>query len=133
MNEDEIEKAILHYRSLVKKEVEKEKTIDGKLVGPRKLVKKDYPDLKDIIQPERLFLGKDATEDQDSLYVTTFRVGNLKKPISLAKAGYGTDVVAGIEMGTNLVKNGIIKSFDDIGSFLTKYKMVFLIFSPKKK
>lgn len=133
MNEDEIEKAILYYRSLVEKEVDKEKTIDGKLVGPRKLVKKDHLDLTDIIQPERPFLGKAATEDQDSLYVTTFRVGNLKKPISLSKAGYGTDVVAGIEMGTNLVKNGIIKSVDDIGPFLAKYKIgIFDIFAEEK-
>ncbi|NYB51541.1 MAG: hydrocarbon-binding protein [Methanobacteriaceae archaeon] len=133
MNEEEIEKSIRYYRSLVEKEVENERTIDGKRVGPRKLVKKDHMDLEDIISPERPFLGKDANEDQDSLYVTTFRVGNLKKPISLARAGYGTDVVAGIELGTNLVKNGIIQSVEDIGQFLAKYKIGILdIFTEKE-
>jgi uncharacterized protein len=126
MNEDEIEKAIDYYRSLVEDELKKEKVRDGKFIGPRNLIKKDHVDLKDIIHPERPFLGKDANENQDSLYVTTFRVGNFKKPISLAKSGYGTDVVAGIELGTNLVKNGLIQSVDGIAQFFAKYKMGIL-------
>ena len=133
MNNEELKKAIDFYRSLVRKEIASEIIVDGKLIGPRTLTKKDHVDLKDIISPERPFLGKDASGDLDSLYVTTFRVGNLKKPISLAKAGYGTDVVAGIELGANLVKNGLIKSVDEIADFLAKYKIGILdIFNEKE-
>ncbi|MBI5679870.1 MAG: hydrocarbon-binding protein [Methanobacterium sp.] len=126
MNKSETKKAIDYYRSLVEKEVGNEKTVEGKLLGPRKLTKKDHVDLEDIVRPERPFLGKDATEDLDSVYVTTFRVGNLKKPISVARAGYGTDIVAGMELGTNLVKAGLIKSVDDIADFLAKFKIGIL-------
>lgn len=133
MNDEELKKAIDFYRSLVQKEIASEKLVDGKRIGPRTLTKKDHVDLKDVINPERPFLGKDASGDLDSVYVTTFRVGNLKKPISIAKAGYGTDVVAGIEMGTNLVKNGIIKNIDEIAEFLAKYKIGILdIFKEEK-
>ncbi|HMK53713.1 MAG TPA: V4R domain-containing protein [Methanobacteriaceae archaeon] len=126
MNEKELKKAIDYYRSLLEEELKSEKVVDGKLVGPRKLIKKDHVDLKDVVSPKRPFLGKEATEGMDSVYVTTFRVGNLKKPISLAKAGYGTDVVAGIELGANLVKNGLINSVDEIADFLAKYKIGIL-------
>ncbi|MBI4814208.1 MAG: hydrocarbon-binding protein, partial [Methanobacterium sp.] len=133
MNNKELKKAIDFYRSLVRKEITSEIIVGGKLIGPRTLTKKDHVDLKDIISPERPFLGKDASGDLDSLYVTTFRVGNLKKPISLAKTGYGTDVVAGIELGANLVKNGLIKSVDEIADFLAKYKIGILdIFNEKE-
>jgi uncharacterized protein len=126
LSDDEIEKAISYYRSVVDEELKKEKTVDGKLIGPRKLSRKDNVGLMDINKPERPFLGKDATEKQDSIYVTTFRIGNLKKPISMSKAGYGTDLIAGIELGTDLVKNHMIKSFEDIGPFLAKYKLGIL-------
>lgn len=126
MNKEELKRAIDHYRSLVLEETENEKIIDGKPVGPRELVKKDHVELTDIVNPERPFLGKEATEDLDSLYVTTFRVGNLKKPLSIAKAGYGTDIVAGMELGSNLVKNGLITSVDGIADFLVKYKIGIL-------
>ncbi len=126
MNNEDLKKAIDFYRSLVQKEIASEKIVDGKRIGPRTLIKKDNLDLNDIINPERSFLGKDVTGDLDSVYVTTFRIGNLKKPISLAKTGYGTDIIAGIEMGVNLVKTGIIKNFDEISEFLAKYKVGIL-------
>lgn len=64
---------------------------------------------------------------------TTFRIGSSKNPVSLAKAGYGTDIVGGIELGTNLVKNGLIKSVEDIAPFLAKYKIGILdIFKEKE-
>lgn len=126
INEEELKKALDFYRSLVEKELKKEKMVNGKLVGPRKLTKKDHMDLNDIIHPERPFLGKEAADDLDTVYVTTFRVGALKRPLSLTKAGYGTDIVGGIEFGSNLVKYGIIKSVDDISEFLAKYKIGIL-------
>jgi uncharacterized protein len=126
MNNEDLKKAIDFYRSLVQEEIASEKIVDGKRIGPRTLIKKDHLDLKDIINPERSFLGKDVTGDLDSVYVTTFRIGNLKKPISLAKSGYGTDIIAGIEMGANLVKTGIIKNFDEIPEFLANYKIGIL-------
>jgi predicted hydrocarbon binding protein len=126
MNNEELKKAIEFYRSLVQEEIANEKIVGGKLIGPRTLTKKDHVDLNDIISPERPFLGNEASISIDSLYVTTFRVGNLKKPISLAKAGYGTDIVAEIELGANLVKTGLIKNIDEIADFLAKYKIGIL-------
>ncbi len=133
MNNEELKKAIDFYRSLVQKEIASEKIVGGKRLGPRTLIEKDHIDLKDIINPERPFLGKDVSDDLDSVYVTTFRVGNLKKPMSLAKVGYGTDVIAGIEMGVNLVKTGIIKNVDEISEFLANYKVgIFDIFKEEE-
>lgn len=126
MNDEELKKAIDFHRSLVQKEIASEKIVDGKLIGPRTLTKKDHVNLKDIINPERPFLGKEVAGDLDSVYVTTFRIGNLKKPVYLSKTSYGTDVVAGIEMGTTLVKNGFIKNVDEIAVFLANYKMGIL-------
>lgn len=126
MDDEEIKKAFDYYRSLVLEEIKKERVVDGKLIGPRKLIKKDQIDLKDMIHPERPFLSKDVTEDVDSTYVTTFRVGNLKKPGLLTKTAYGTDIIGGIEFGSNLVKEGIIKTMDDISKFLIKYKIGIL-------
>ncbi len=126
MNEEEFKKAIQHYRSLIEKEIANEKVIDGKLVGPKQLKKDHNIDINDIIKPNRPFLSKEAPGDLDSLYVTTFRVGGLKKPEELTKSGYGTDVVGGIEFGSNLVKNGLIKGVDDIAPFLSKYKIGIL-------
>ena len=123
MKDEEFKKAIDFYRTLIAKEISDEKIVDGRPVGPRKLRKEDIIDLKDIIHPERPFFDKDAADDLDPLYVTTFRVGNLKKPLSMGKTGYGTDIIAGIELGTKLVKNGFINSFDEIADFLAKYKM----------
>jgi len=126
MNDEEMKKAIEHYRSLVEKELKQEQTIGGKRLGPRKFIEKLNIDLMDITRPKRPFLGKEATVDLDTLYVTTFRIGSSKNPISLTKAGYGTDIVGGIELGTNLVKNGLIKSVEDIAPFLAKYKIGIL-------
>jgi len=126
MKDEEFKKAINFYRTLIAKEISDEKIVDGRPVGPRKLIKEDTIDLKDIIHPERPFFDKNAADDLDPLYVTTFRVGNLKKPLSMGKTGHGTDIIAGIELGTKLVKNGFINSFDEIAAFLAKYKMGIL-------
>jgi predicted hydrocarbon binding protein len=126
MKDEEFKKAIDFYRTLIEKEISDEKIVDGRLLGPRKLRKEDPVDLKDIIHPERPFFDKNVADDLDPLYVTTFRVGNLKKPLSMGKTGYGTDIIAGMEVGTKLVENGFIKSFDDIAAFLFKYKMGIL-------
>lgn len=133
MNEDERRKAIEYYRTLVEKELTMEKTVDGKLIGPRKLQNKDRLELKDILKPNRPFLSKESTEDLDNTYVTTFRVGSLRKPISMSKSGYGSDLVGGIEFGENLVKEGLIKNIDDISSFLANYKIgIFDIFDEEE-
>ncbi|BDZ70998.1 V4R domain-containing protein [Methanobacterium petrolearium] len=133
MNDEEMKKAVEHYRLLIEEELEQEKTVNGQRMGPRKFVKKMNIDLTDIIHPKRPFLGKKATDELDTLYVTTFRIGSSKNPVSLTKAGYGTDMVGGIELGTNLVKSGLIKSVEDIVPFLAKYKIGILdIFKEEK-
>lgn len=126
MDEEEIKKALDFYRSLVEEEIKNERMADGKRIGPRKLIKKNHIDLNDMIHPERPFLSKEVSENVDSAYVTIFRVGNLKKPGILSKTGYGTDIIGGIEFGSNLVKDGIIKTVDDISTFLIKYKIGIL-------
>ncbi len=126
MNDDELKKAVDYYRALVEKEITMEKVVDGKFIGPRKLVKKDQVDLKDMIDPVRPFLGEESSEDLDQRYVTTFRVGNLKKPAFMAKSEQGTDIIAGIDLGTNLVKEGLIKDIEGIVHFLAKYKIGIL-------
>lgn len=125
MKDEEFKKAIDLHRSLIEKEISNEKIIDGKFVGPRSLNKRDL-DLNDIILPERHFIGKNVPEDMDSIYVTTFRVGNLKKPSSMVNSGCGTDLIGGIELGSNLVNSGFIKNIDEIAPFLYKYKLGIL-------
>jgi predicted hydrocarbon binding protein len=126
MNKYELKKAITHYRFLAQKEIDLEKLVDGKFIGPRKLVKKDQIDFKDIIDPIRPFFSEESSEDLDKHYVTTFRLGNLKKPVFMANSEKGTDIIAGIDLGANLVKEGLIKNIDDIGHFLAKYKIGIL-------
>lgn len=121
-----LKEAVQHYRRLVAEEMEREKIINGKIIGPRKLCKKDHIELEDIIQSDRPFLSKKTGSDVDKAYVTTFRIGNMKKPESLYKTGYGTDVVGGIEFGSSLVKKGIINSLEDISEFLYQYKIGIL-------
>lgn len=133
LKDEEIKKAIDFYRSLIENEISNERIVNGKLIGPRKLIKQHPVDLKDIINPERPFFDKDVVDDLDHLYVTTFRFGNFKKPLSLGKTGYGTEIIAGIELGTKLVKKGFINNFNEISEFLAKYKMGILdVFSEEK-
>jgi uncharacterized protein len=126
LKQEEIKEAMEFYRKLATTEMKLEKVIDHKLVGPRELIDKNNVDFTDIILTERPYLSKDSSQDVDMTYVTTFRMGNLKKPGMLTKTGYGTDMVGGIEFGSNLVKEGLIKSLDDIVKFLIKYKIGIL-------
>lgn len=126
MNKSETKKAIEFYRSLAENEIKNEKEVNGKFVGPRKQSEKNKIELEDIVNPKRPFLSKNVEGDLDEVYVTTFRIGNLKKPLSLTKSGYGTDLMGGIEFGANLVKTGLIKCVDDIAPFLSKYKVGIL-------
>ena len=117
MNDDDLKKAVDYYRLLVEKEIAMENVVDGNFIGPRELIKKDQIDLKDMINPVRPFLGEESSEDLDKCYVTAFRVGNLKKPAFMIKSEQGTDIIAGIDLGANLVKDGLINSIDDIIHF----------------
>ncbi|MDP3035152.1 MAG: V4R domain-containing protein [Methanobacteriaceae archaeon] len=126
MNDADLKKAVDYYRLLVEKEIAMEKVVDGNFIGPRELIKKDQIDLKDMINPVRPFLGEESSEDLDKCYVTAFRVGNLKKPAFMIKSERGTDIIAGIDLGANLVKEGLINSIDDIIHFLAKYKIGIL-------
>ncbi|MDP3484044.1 MAG: V4R domain-containing protein [Methanobacteriaceae archaeon] len=126
MNDDDLKKAVDYYRLLVEKEIAMENVVDGNFIGPRELIKKDQIDLKDMINPVRPFLGEESSEDLDKCYVTAFRVGNLKKPAFMIKSEQGTDIIAGIDLGANLVKDGLINSIDDIIHFLAKYKIGIL-------
>lgn len=128
MEEEELKKAIEHYRTLVQKEIEGEKSINGQLIGPHKLEKRQI-DLEDMIRSNRHFFSKKVGKELDSSYVTTFRVGNLKKPAAMTEAGCGSDLVGGMEFGSSLVKNGHIKRLEDIVQFLANFKMgIFDIF-----
>lgn len=123
MNKKEYEKAIDFYRSLAKKEMEKEKVVNGIFIGPRSKVVKHKFEIGDIINPSRPFLGKDAGEKSDSAYASTFRIGHFNLPEQLASTGQGTTFVGGMELGSNLVKQNIIKSLDDVITFLADYKI----------
>src|SRR5665811_1526012 len=103
MNKKEFEKAIEFYRSLAKKEMENEKIVNGTLIGPRSSVKTGKIGINDIINPSRPFLAKDAGEELDSAYVSTFRIGHFNLPEQLASTGQGTTFVGGMEFGSNLV------------------------------
>ena len=123
MKEKEFEKAVDYYRLLAKKEMENEKIINGNIIGPRFKVEKKNLDINDIIHPSRQFLGEDAGEKLDSTYVSTFRLGHFNLPEELASTGQGTTFVGGMEFGSNLVQQNIVKSIDDLKSLLADYKM----------
>ena len=134
MNEKEFEKAIDFYRLLTKKEMEDEKIVNGTIIGPRSKVKMKNLDINDIIHPSRQFLGKDAGENLDSMYVSTFRIGHFNLPEELASTGPGTTFVGGMEFGSNLVKQKIVKSFDDLRLLLADYKMGIVdVFNEKQE
>ncbi len=124
MKRDELKTAIDYYRTKVKEEMAGEKKINGQFIGPRNPTRK--MDLEDIIHPKRPFLSKDVENDVDSIYVTTFRFGTLKKPVSMVKCGHGTDLVGGMEFGSQLVQKGFIKSVKDLAPVFAKYKLGIL-------
>ena len=123
MKEKEFEKSIDFYRLLTKEEMEDEKIVNGTIIGPRSKVKIKNWDMNDIIHPSRQFLGKDAGENLDSVYVSTFRIGHFNLPEQLASRGQGTTFVGGMEFGSNLVKQKMVKSLEDLKSLLADYKM----------
>ena len=123
MNENEIETAIKFYRSLAKKEMENEKIVNGTLVGPRSEVKTEKLGITDVINPSRPFMAKNVGNDLDSAYVSTFRIGHYNLPAQLASTGQGTTFIGGMEFGSNLVQQEIIKSLDELVSFLAEYKV----------
>lgn len=123
MNKKEFEKAIEFYRSLAKKEMENEKIVNGTLIGPRSSVKTGKIGINDIINPSRPFLAKDAGEELDSAYLSTFRIGHFNLPEQLASTGQGTTFVGGMEFGSNLVRQKIINSMAELGTFLADYKI----------
>jgi predicted hydrocarbon binding protein len=123
MNEKEIQSAIKFYRSLAKKEMENEKIVNGTLIGPRSEVKTEKLELTDIINPSRPFIAKYVGDGLDSVYVSTFRIGHFNLPEQLASTGQGTTFIGGMEFGSNLVKQEIIKSLDELVTFLAEYKV----------
>ena len=123
MKEKEFEKAVDFYRLQAKKEMENEKIINGNIIGPRSKVERKNLDINEIMHPSRQFLGKDAGENLDSVYVSTFRIGHFNLPEQLVSTGHGTTFVGGMEFGSNLVKQKIVKSLDDLRLLLDDYKM----------
>lgn len=123
MDEKEIKEAIKFYRALVEDEIKKEKVVKGKLIGPRELATKRKIRIEDITSPVRPFLGKEVGEDKDSTYVSTFRMGNFNLPEYLAKTCQGTTCVGGLEFGSNLVKQKLINSIEDLVNFSADYKI----------
>ncbi len=126
MNKKEFEKAKEFYRSIANKEIESEKIVDGRLIGPRFSVKTGKVEITDIINPSRPFLSKEAGEELDSAYVSTFRIGHFNMPEQLASTGQGTTFVGGMEFGSNLVRQKIINNIDDLVTFLVDYKIGIL-------
>ena len=134
MKEKEFEKAIDFYRVKAKKEMENEKIVNGTFIGPRSMVKKKNLDINDIIHPSRQFLGKNAGENLDSVYVSTFRIGHFNLPEQLASTGQGTTFVGGMEFGSNLVKQKMVKNLEDLSLLLTDYKMGIVdVFNEKQE
>jgi uncharacterized protein len=134
MNKEEFEKAIKYYRYLSKIEMENEKIVNGTLIGPRSNVKTKKLGISDIINPSRPFLSKEVGDDLDSTYVSTFRIGHFNLPEQLASTGQGTTFVGGMEFGTNLVRQKIINSMDELGTFLIDYKIGIVdIFDEKEE
>lgn len=123
MDKKEFEKAIKHYRSIAKKEIEEERCVDGTFIGPKSKAEKEDFKIGDVISPSRPFLGKDAGESLDSTYASTFRLGHYNLPEQIASTGQGTTFVGGMEFGRNLVKENIIKSLDDLITLLADYKI----------
>jgi uncharacterized protein len=134
VNKKEFKKAIDFYRFLAKKEMDNEKIVNGTFIGPRSKVENENLDINDIIHPSRQFLGEDAGEDLDSAYVSTFRMGHFNLPEQLASTGQGTTFVGGMEFGSNLVKQKIVTSLDDLSSLLADYKIGILdVFNEKQE
>ena len=134
MKEKEFEKAIDFYRDIAKKEMENEKIVNGTIIGPRSMVKKKNLDINDIIHPSRQFLGKNAGENLDSVYVSTFRIGHFNLPEQLASTGQGTTFVGGMEFGSNLVKQKMVKNLEDLRLLITDYKMGIVdVFNEKQE
>jgi uncharacterized protein len=123
MDEKEIREAIKFYRDLVEDEIKKEKVVKGKLIGPRELAPKRKIKIDDIKSSVRPFLGKEVGEDNDSTYVTTFRMGTFNIPEYLSKTCQGTTFVGGLEFGSNLVKQKLINDIEDLVQFLADYKI----------
>lgn len=59
----------------------------------------------------------------DTAYVSTFRIGHFNIPEQLAMSGQGTSMVGGMEFGTNLVEQGIIKNDKEVIKFLHDFKV----------
>jgi predicted hydrocarbon binding protein len=55
--------------------------------------------------------------------VSTFRIGHYNLPAQLASTGQGTTFIGGMEFGSNLVQQEIIKSLDELLSFLAEYRV----------
>jgi uncharacterized protein len=123
MNKKEFDKAIDFYRSLAKNEMENEKIINGELLGPRSGVKTENLGITDVMNPSRPFLAEEAGEKSDMAYVSTFRIGHFNVPEQLASTGQGTTFVGGMEFGSNMVKQELIKNTDELASFLVDYKI----------
>ena len=123
MDKKEFEKAIKFYRTIAEKELENEKIVNGVLLGPRSSVKTEKIGINDIINPSRPYLAKDAGEELDSAYVSTFRIGHFNQPEQLASTCQGTSFVGGMEFGSNLVRQKIINSIEELGTFLADYKI----------
>jgi predicted hydrocarbon binding protein len=61
-------------------------------------------------------------------------MGHYNLPEQLASTGQGTTFVGGMEFGSNLVKQRIVKSLDELGTLLANYKIGILdLFNEKQE
>lgn len=123
MNGEEYNRAIEYYRAVATEEMKNERIVDGMLIGPRSEVNNRKLELKDFLTPSRTYFGGMLDEKSDTAYVSTFRIGHFNIPEQLALTGQGTSMVGGMEFGSNLVLQGIIKNELEVIKFLHDYKV----------
>jgi predicted hydrocarbon binding protein len=123
MDKKEIEEAINFYRKVAEEEIKSEKQVEGNLVGPKLLNKKDKLDLNEIITTERSFFSNGNGENVDKAYVTTFRMGNFNVPSEMSRSSRGSSFVGGMNLGSQLVQEGLIKDIDSLKNMLLDQKI----------
>jgi predicted hydrocarbon binding protein len=122
MDNEEFKRAIDFYRSLALNETENEKIVDNVFIGPKNEFKDEKLGFNHITNPSRPFMSADAA-GLDLKYVSAFRMGDFNTPEQLSSSGHGTRYIGGMEFGSNLVKQSIVKSIDDLVSFMAEYKL----------
>jgi len=123
MNGDNFKRTINFYRSQAADEIQNEKTIGKRVVGPRSEIQSKL-NLNHVMNPSRPFFAADTSSDDN--YVSTFRMGHFNMPEQLSKSIHGTNYIGGMEFGSNLIKQNIVSDMDDLVSFLLEYKFGIL-------